>query len=199
MYECLLLLNLCSIIFMLRSLLLQVIMMSPKFFSQLLHFCWILSGATGATSSRPRRTSSQDPWRLRRHWSMAPTQSRASRAKPLRICPACSLLDEQVKKCVHGQYKRLAMEFYMIMPVNWVVDAILSVTYWNRVIKHHWRFKHVNHWIVTALVDTEKHCIASHNADIVDQTLMRWENITKSGPSQRGKNKVQKIQIRVDM
>jgi hypothetical protein len=30
---------------------------------------------------------------------MAPTQSRASHAKPLRICPARSLLDEQVKKC----------------------------------------------------------------------------------------------------
>ena len=34
---------------------------SPKFFSQLLHFCWILSGATGATSSRPRWTSTLNP------------------------------------------------------------------------------------------------------------------------------------------
>jgi hypothetical protein len=57
----LLLLNLCSIIFMLRSLLLQEILMSPKFFSQLFHFCWILSGETGATSSRPRRTSTLNP------------------------------------------------------------------------------------------------------------------------------------------
>jgi hypothetical protein len=54
LYECLLLLNLFSIIFMLRSLLLQVILI-PKFFSQLLHFCWILSGVTGATSSRPQQ------------------------------------------------------------------------------------------------------------------------------------------------
>jgi hypothetical protein len=46
---------------MLRSLLPQVILMSPKFFSQLLHFCWILSGATGATSSIPRRTSTLNP------------------------------------------------------------------------------------------------------------------------------------------
>jgi hypothetical protein len=46
---------------MLHSLLLQVILMSPKFFSQLLHFCWILSGAMGATSSRPRRTSMLNP------------------------------------------------------------------------------------------------------------------------------------------
>jgi hypothetical protein len=55
------LLNLCSIIFMLSSLLLQVILMSPKFFSQLLHFCWILNGVMGATSSRPRRTSTLNP------------------------------------------------------------------------------------------------------------------------------------------
>jgi hypothetical protein len=46
---------------MLRSLLPQVILMSPKFFSQLLHFCWILSGATRATSSRPRRSSTLNP------------------------------------------------------------------------------------------------------------------------------------------
>jgi hypothetical protein len=58
---CLLLLNLCSIVFMLLSLLPQVILMSPKFCSQLLHFCWILTGATGATSSRPRRTSMLNP------------------------------------------------------------------------------------------------------------------------------------------
>jgi hypothetical protein len=35
--------------------------MSPKFFSELRHFCWILSGATGATSIIPRRTSTLNP------------------------------------------------------------------------------------------------------------------------------------------